>query len=116
MNSEQTEVILHAHLDHIVSILSGKAQEYADDTDRLHNFTQASKLLGVSRPEALAGFLAKHTISIFDMVKDPQEYTFARWDEKINDSIVYLILLRMIILDDLAEAGRADLLEKGGVL
>lgn len=51
------------------------------------------------KPErALAGMMAKHIVSLYDMCyADRETYDVGTWDEKITDSINYLILLRAII-------------------
>ena len=52
---------------------------------------------------ALAGMMCKHTVSIYDLIEG---YEAGRaiepelWDEKIIDSINYLILLRAALYED----------------
>jgi len=82
-----------------MDILTEKADEYATD-DRLHNFRVAAELEGVTVRQALAGMMAKHTISIYDMCKDPVVYPIVLWDEKITDHINYLLLLRAVVEEE----------------
>ena len=44
---------------------------------------------------ALAGMMAKHIISIYDMCfSDRKTFELAVWEEKITDSLNYLFLLK----------------------
>lgn len=83
-------------------VLVDKAREYATE-DRLHNFKVAAELQGIDMLEALAGMMAKHTVSIYDMCGSEETFTAAQWDEKITDHINYLILLRAIVYEIQAE-------------
>lgn len=49
---------------------------------------------------ALFGMLSKHLVSVSDMCTDGQTYDIDRWNEKITDSICYLILLRAIVEEE----------------
>ena len=76
-----------------------KAAEYSTE-DRLHNFMVASEFMGVSPEQVCLGFLSKHLVSISDMCMQSSQgghYTELLWDEKIGDSINYLLLLSAII-------------------
>ena len=56
------------------------------------------------KPEtALAGMMCKYTVSVYDMLKGVEEgkhYPVELWDEKIGDSINYLLLLAAMIRED----------------
>lgn len=88
-------------VDKSLDILIKKGKSYSSDEDRLHNFRVAAALQGISEKEALAGMLAKHLVSVFDMVKTdesrPRPYSSAVWDEKIGDAINYLLILRAMV-------------------
>jgi hypothetical protein len=86
--------------DKAARVLLTKAEEYASDEDRLHNFKLASHLTGGTPEQALWGFLVKHLVSIHDMVLNGKEYSFEVWDEKIGDSINYLILLKALVEEE----------------
>lgn len=80
---------------HTVDVLTAKAAEYATD-DRLHNFKAAAALERTDPVSALAGMMAKHTISVYDLVYDHstgKAIPLELWSEKITDSINYLYLL-----------------------
>lgn len=83
-------------------VLAKKAEEYAPDVpqaSRFHNFEVAARLNDQTPEQALWGFATKHIISLRDMIQsdDPTEYDAALWDEKIGDSINYLLLLSAML-------------------
>jgi len=94
MNNKDFQDVLDRRLKLISEVLGNKAKEYATE-DRLHNFKRAASLLGVSSFKALAGMWSKHIVSVLDMVNQVGEKNFSKAyvDEKIGDSINYLILL-----------------------
>jgi hypothetical protein len=47
--------------------------------------------------QALGGMMAKHTISIYDMIDTGNDYPMALWDEKITDHLNYLLLLKAVV-------------------
>jgi hypothetical protein len=55
------------------------------------------KLKGETPEQALAGMMAKHTVSIYDMCCDGLSHPIEMWDEKITDHINYLILLKTLV-------------------
>lgn len=98
MNSEEFERIFEAQVDICRSMLVTKAAEYAEDDDRLHNFDVAAEMQDCLAEQALGGMMAKHTVSIYDMIRGGAEsYSIDKWDEKITDHINYLILLRAVV-------------------
>ena len=95
-------------IDKIRSTLSKKAEEYATEGNRYHNFDDMAKLIGVTPEQALIGLMAKHWVSVRDMLimveyldhppvcgYDPMFFTITPplIDEKFGDLINYLILL-----------------------
>lgn len=100
MRLDQFAGILDAQLTRVRDILVAKRGEYAADHDVLGNFRRAAQLLDVGMPQALAGMMVKHTVSIYDMVKSGKPYSVEVWDEKITDHINYLILLRAALIDN----------------
>ena len=95
--NEFTEVV-HNQFNTCELVLGDKAAEYATD-DRLHNFKISAQLQGISPKKALAGMMAKHTTSIYDMCASDIIYPADKWDEKITDHINYLVLLKALIID-----------------
>lgn len=80
-------------------ILQKKTKEYTgDDTDRLGAFKAAAALQHTTPERALAGMLAKHIVSLYDMCfADGMSFADGTWDEKITDSLNYLFLLKAIV-------------------
>jgi hypothetical protein len=123
MNSVEFNKIVKRRCELIETVLSKKEEEYATDNNRLHNFYVAAELLDCTPPEALMGMMSKHVYSVIDMLvangidpslfemlikdifRDSKELsnkesskkgkalTFEHLDEKIGDTINYLILL-----------------------
>lgn len=99
-----TSEIFNQHLQHMqevsVETLFNKAKEYATDGDRLHNFKVAADVQGISPTAALAGMMAKHTVSVYDMIGTGEVYPLELWEEKIKDSINYLFLLWALLNEE----------------
>ena len=95
MNTENFNKIIHEQIERCENTLCKKADEYAT-YDRLHNFKVAAGLQDCLPTTALGGMMAKHTVSVYDMIQGLEEgksYPLELWDEKIGDSINYLLLL-----------------------
>lgn len=100
MTTEQFNSIFRDTIEKAFNLLNGKAAEYAESGDRLHNFKRAAELQGCTPIGALAGMMVKHTVSVYDLVRRHEEgarIPAELWDEKIIDSINYLILLRAAV-------------------
>ena len=100
MNSIEFERCFEERVEKCRQLLLKKAEEYSKDEDRLHNFKVAAKLQGVNLITALAGMMAKHTVSVYDLVKKTEEDDWSSsnmWEEKIGDSINYLFLLEAAV-------------------
>ena len=105
MNFTTFNKIVQAQLHRSETCLISKGNEYAeravaDNTvDRLAHFKKAGALQGESTAQAAFGMLAKHLVSVSDMVAKDQTYPLELWDEKITDSINYLLILRAIVAE-----------------
>lgn len=96
MKAEKFDQILQTRVEKMIQVLGAKADEYATDRDRLHNFKRAGQLLNCSPERALIGMLTKHLVSILDIVDNVEsgkKPTVGLWDEKIGDVINYCVLL-----------------------
>ena len=102
MNTKRFNEVVAAQIKLSTDILCVKAGEYATD-DRLHNFKVAAELQGCSPKEALAGMMAKHTVSVYDLCCLSRAASIEMWSEKITDSINYLLLLRAVIQEEMDE-------------
>lgn len=99
MKYEKFERVIQDQVCRCLDTLVVKAKEYATE-DRLHNFKVAAALHGCTPEKALAGMMAKHTVSVYDMCNSGEVYNLDLWDEKITDSINYLLLLRAIVEEE----------------
>ncbi len=99
MNKLMFERIISEQINKCFDILCAKAKEYATE-DRLHNFKQAAHLQRCTPIQALAGMMAKHTVCVYDMCVSGNNYPQAIWDEKITDSINYLLLLAALLREE----------------
>lgn len=102
MTSDVFERVTREQIERCERVLLSKAKEYATD-DRLHNFHTAAAMMGCSARQALAGMMAKHTVSVYDMCGTNEKYPIELWEEKITDSINYLLLLNAVIRDNGSE-------------
>ena len=97
MTSEEFNLFLDNVIRvHIKGVMCAKSDEYSRREDKLYNFYRAGAMSENSPEECLRGMKLKHDVSLDDMLNDlcidkthPQEL----WQEKLGDSINYLILL-----------------------
>ncbi len=92
--------------------------EYAT-SDRLHNFKVAAELQNCTPMTALAGMMAKHTVSVYDLIQRQEngaDVSPEMWDEKIGDHINYLILLSAMVRENFSIFSRdSSFFEKLGM-
>lgn len=100
MTTENFEHVVERQFDLCRELLIEKNKEYTDGQDeRFHFFTIAALLQHETPRQALAGMMAKHTVSIYEMCNGG-EYSLEKWDEKITDSINYLLLLKAMVEEE----------------
>jgi hypothetical protein len=104
MTNDDFTAVVEQRCELIKSVLVNKAKEYASDTDRLHNFKVAANLTSgkISPEKALMGMMRKHWVSVLDIVADTEKGKYPTTemrDEKIGDSINYLILLEALLIE-----------------
>ena len=87
-------------MSHCMELLCSKGKEYAPGVDRLAAFKKAAALQGQTQAQAALGMLTKHLVSVIDMIQSGERYSPAKWDEKIGDSINYLLIIRAIIMEE----------------
>lgn len=93
-------VIVDEQLKRSTDVLLAKQREYAPGEDRLHNFKLGANYLQCTPKQACLAYLTKHLCSVSDMVGSNKEYAIEMWNEKITDSINYLLLLRGLIEEE----------------
>ena len=105
MNTENFNKIIHEQIERCENTLCKKADEYATD-DMLHNFKVAAGLQDCLPTTALGSMMVKHTVSVYDMIRGLEEgesYPIELWNEKITDSINYLLLLAAAVREAQAD-------------
>lgn len=91
--------IVETRVRKCLDVLLKKAEEYATE-DRLHNFKAAANLQGCTSIRALGGMMCKHTVSVYDLINrfdQGLDIPLDLWEEKIGDSINYLLLLSALV-------------------
>ena len=104
MTEKEFQDVLTTRLTKIKETLSSKAEEYATDNDKLHNFNVGARLTGQTREKVLWGFAIKHYISFLDILDNLDKGklpTEAMVDEKIGDLCCYLVLVEASLKDRL---------------
>jgi hypothetical protein len=91
--------IFYARVEACEQMLIVKGREYATE-DRLHNFRVAAELQNGSPRSALGGMLAKHIVSIFDLLPKEELAPLEVWNEKIGDALNYLFLLNALVMEE----------------
>ena len=104
MNALKFERLVISRLDSCRCVLLKKNEEYASETDRLHNFKVAGRARGVADTTALDGMLMKHLVSVWDAIDKMEEDrewvpTEAWIEEKVGDVINYMLLFEGCIED-----------------
>jgi hypothetical protein len=115
MELQELNNLLEKRIQKMRTVLASKGSVYtAGDLDRLHNFKLAGRIGGTSPEMALKGMLIKHIASVFDMIDmcencdedgDPG-FDSARVDEKVGDTILYMVLLEALFTEGLETARR----------
>lgn len=107
MTPEDFELLTEQKFFACKELLKEKAKEYAIGNDRLMQFKQAAKLKGEHPIESLIGMWTKHITSIYQLAAQESkgiQCELEMWDEKLNDSINYHVLLKGLIVDCREEA------------
>lgn len=112
MTNEEFDKVLKDQCTKIQQVLGSKAKEYASKQDRLHNFVVAGSFVGETKQKALFGMALKHIVSVRDMVLNYENNkilpTKELLDEKIGDTINYLILLKACFVEDISRGNKHD--------
>lgn len=100
MTTQQFNAVINDQIASCLDVLYKKSDEYRSD-DILHNFKTAAILKQESPIKTLAGMMAKHTVSIYDLcMADQINRDMGTWQEKIIDSINYLLFLSAILEEE----------------
>ena len=110
MNHETFKAIITQMQEDSLATLLEKNSGYSN-ADPLHNFRQAAKLKGETTLKAIGGMMAKHTVSIYDLInKASEEYVPEEvWFEKIQDHMNYLLFLWAAVEETVVEQNSFEL-------
>ena len=110
MNHETFKTIITQMQEDSLATLLEKNSGYSN-ADPLHNFRQAAKLKGETTLKAIGGMMAKHTVSIYDLInKASEEYVPEEvWFEKIQDHMNYLLFLWAAVEETVVEQNSFEL-------
>ena len=110
MDHETFKSIITQMQEDSLATLLEKNSGYSN-ADPLHNFHQAAKLKGETTLKAIGGMMAKHTVSIYDLInKASEEYVPEEvWFEKIQDHMNYLLFLWAAVEETVVEQNSFEL-------
>jgi hypothetical protein len=100
MTPQDFEKVFFDRVSKSEATLIAKAREYATGTDRFHNFKKTAAFRSCTPENALWGMVSKHLVALSDFIDQleaGEDVPDAQWDEKIGDSINYLMLLDGLI-------------------
>jgi hypothetical protein len=103
MNNLDFENIVDATALRIQELSATKGHEYSGDVDRLLNFKRNAQNLGLCSTTIWAVYAAKHFDAIMTYCRDKEKMQERQLSEpiggRIDDLILYLLLLKGLILD-----------------
>ena len=110
MDHETFKSIITQMQEDSLATLLEKNSGYSN-ADPLHNFRQAANLKGETTLKAIGGMMAKHTVSIYDLInKASEEYVPEEvWFEKIQDHMNYLLFLWAAVEETPPNSKKPDL-------
>lgn len=110
MQEERFNQIIEAQVDMALALFRKKNDAYSGTqiVDRLAGVKDVAAIRGVCKLEAISGMMAKHTMSIYNMMKSDQEFPIEVWNEKISDHINYLLLAAASLHEDRDELSDAN--------
>ena len=103
MNLSNFEELVSCQIEHCLSVLRSKGDEYVFDEDRLEHFKTSAATQDCTPKQALWGMASKHIVSLAGMCKSNGDYSTELWREKITDTINYLFLLWALVKEGEAE-------------
>lgn len=95
MNYENFDGMVEEQFEICKTTLGVKQAQYANSADRLDGFKKAAIVQGVTPMQALAGMMAKHTTSVYELIHEGST-NYEMWTEKITDHINYLLFLKAL--------------------
>jgi hypothetical protein len=104
MNIFEFKLLLNQTTDRLFQLTETKGHEYAHDADQLANFRRLGTTLRLDPRVVLYVYLLKHLDAIshyIGAVQHKREIVCSEpIDGRIDDAILYLILLKALIMDE----------------
>lgn len=100
MRTDQFRTYLEGIFDRMILLTESKGAEYAHDDDQLANFRRLSERLGIPAGVVALVYLTKHMDAIEGHIRGLSESLSEPIAGRIDDALLYLILLRAIIDED----------------
>ena len=99
MTNEAFQILMENRFKLTEQTLMRKGNEYSVTADRLDNFKRIALMTGSSPTAVLMGFAIKHIDSVIRLANNEasEEVSIDYIDEKIGDTISYLILLEALL-------------------
>ena len=115
MNKQQFRTLLDDVHRNLVNLTATKGEEYSGDADQLSNFKRQAAELGMEPEKVLMVYLSKHLDAIKSYTRTKKEFS-EPIEGRINDAILYLILLTGLISDRRSELNPpTDKMLSGGI-
>lgn len=112
MNSAQFAQLLESTYKNMIDLSSTKGEEYAGSEDRLANFKRLGGTLNLIPEAVLMVYFTKHLDSITTFIKDIGALKPRQLSEpiegRIDDAILYLILLKGLIQERVGIPEKVD--------
>jgi hypothetical protein len=100
MKKKRFQSMLHEVFNRMAQLTASKGEEYArSEDDQLANFKRSGAEAGISPEQTWVVFFNKHIDSIKHHIKTPKVELAEPIIGRIDDAILYLILLRAMIVE-----------------
>lgn len=100
MNKADFLAVLDDTAENLRCLTESKGREYAGSADQLANFKRLGETLGMPPEAVLLVYLTKHLDSINSYVRElPEPAPSEPITGRIDDAILYLVLLKALIFD-----------------
>lgn len=113
MTHEEFNRIIRAKIEKCLETLVEKSRYYAINDDRLAQFKRIASKLNMNPCEVIRVLAAKHETALDDYTlfinSDTNSISWNEWEEKIGDSINYLLLLYATAAEIYSEITENDL-------
>lgn len=103
MTKDEFLRLLNDQLQTLIELTMTKGEEYSRDDDQLANFKRQATELDMNPEKVLMVYLNKHLDAVKSYVKTGRVLSESI-DGRINDAILYLVLLKAVVRDGQSQA------------